>query len=94
MTLGKSIRHGAAWLFGNTCSQRLTFLVGIVLARLLDPTDFGMLMTISIFTGIAGFISGGGMGSSPGTRQRSDKARLRHRIYPASSLVARTVICL
>lgn len=65
MSLGQSIRHGAAWLFiGNTGSQILTFLFGIVLARLLAPADFGMLVTISIFTGIAGFIAGGGMGQA------------------------------
>lgn len=65
MNLGQSIRHGAAWLFiGNTGSQILTFLFGIVLARLLAPADFGMLVTISIFTGIAGFIAGGGMGQA------------------------------
>jgi len=62
MTLGQSIRHGAAWLFiGNTGSQVLTFLFGIVLARLLAPSDFGMLVTISVFTGFAGLIAGGGM---------------------------------
>ncbi|PWB59967.1 MAG: lipopolysaccharide biosynthesis protein [Nitrosomonadales bacterium] len=65
MSLGQSIRHGAVWLFiGNTSSQILTFLFGIVLARLLAPSDFGMLVTISIFTGIAGFIAGGGMGQA------------------------------
>jgi len=65
MSLGQSIRHGAAWLFiGNTGSQVLTFLFGIVLARLLAPADFGMLVTISIFTGVAGFIAGGGMGQA------------------------------
>jgi len=65
MSLGQSIRHGAVWLFiGNTGSQALTFLFGIVLARLLAPSDFGMLITISVFTGLAGFISGGGMGQA------------------------------
>ena len=63
--LGASIRKGSAWLFiGNTGNQILTFLFGIVLARLLAPEDFGMLVTISVFTGLAGFISGGGMGQA------------------------------
>ncbi|MDP1679458.1 MAG: lipopolysaccharide biosynthesis protein [Candidatus Nitrotoga sp.] len=65
MSLGQSIRSGAKWLFiGNTGSQALTFIFGIALARLLAPADFGMLVTISIFTGIAGLISGGGMGQA------------------------------
>lgn len=63
MSLGNKIRHGALWLFvGNTGSQILTFAFGIVLARLLSPQDFGMLVTIQVFTGLAGFVSGGGMG--------------------------------
>jgi teichuronic acid exporter len=63
--LGTSIRQGSAWLFvGNTGNQILSFLFGIVLARLLVPADFGMLVTISVFTGLAGFISGGGMGQA------------------------------
>ncbi len=63
--LGEVIRKGTAWLFfGNTSIQVINFLVGIVLARLLAPADFGVLATISIFTGIAGFVAGGGMGQA------------------------------
>jgi teichuronic acid exporter len=65
MNLGQKIRIGAAWLFvGNTGKQALTFLFGIVLARLLAPGDFGMLLTIQVFTGVAGFVAGGGMGQA------------------------------
>jgi len=63
VSLGDRIRQGALWLLvGNTGSQILTFAFGIVLARLLTPRDFGMLVTIQVFTGLAGFVSGGGMG--------------------------------
>ncbi|MGO8754166.1 MAG: lipopolysaccharide biosynthesis protein [Gallionellaceae bacterium] len=65
MSLGDKIRSGAKWsFFGNTTNQALTFVFGIVLARLLVPADFGMLVTISVFTGLAGFVSGGGMGQA------------------------------
>lgn len=65
MKLGETIRSGAKWLFiGNTGNQALTFLFGIVLARLLAPEDFGMLVTIQVFTGLAGFVAGGGMGQA------------------------------
>ena len=65
MNLGDSIRHGAKWLLaGNAAAQILQFAFGIVLARLLVPADFGVLVTIRIFTGLAGFISGGGMGQA------------------------------
>lgn len=65
MNVGQNMRHGIVWLFaGNTSSQVLTFLFGIVLARLLAPEDFGMLLTIQVFTGLAGFVAGGGMGQA------------------------------
>lgn len=65
MSLGEKIRSGAKWAFlGNTTNQVLGFIFGIVLARLLAPADFGILVTISIFTGLAGFIAGAGMGQA------------------------------
>jgi O-antigen/teichoic acid export membrane protein len=65
MTRGQSFRKGVAWLtVGNTGGQILHFLFGIVLARLLAPEDFGVLVTIQVFTGLAGFIAGGGMGQA------------------------------
>lgn len=65
MSLGNNIRRGALWLFvGNTGNQVLGFLLGIILARILAPEDFGMLITIQIFTGLVGMISGGGMGQA------------------------------
>lgn len=65
MNLGNSIRHGAKWVFiGNTGSQVINFALGLILARLMMPSDFGMVATIMIFTGLAGFIAGGGMGQA------------------------------
>jgi teichuronic acid exporter len=65
MSLGQSIRSGAKWLFlGNVGSRFLEFAFGVALARLLAPADFGMLVTISAFTGFAGMIMSGGMGQS------------------------------
>ena len=65
MNQGQTIRHGVKWQFvGNTGVQILGFGFGIILARLLAPEDFGALLTIQVFTGLAGFISGGGMGQA------------------------------
>lgn len=65
MSLGDSIRHGAKWVFiGNTGSQVINFALGLILARLLMPAEFGMVATILIFTNLAGFVSGGGMGQA------------------------------
>lgn len=65
MTLGNSIRNGAKWLLaGNLGNQVLQFIFGIVLARLLVPADFGLIVTIQIFTGFVGLVSSGGMGQA------------------------------
>ncbi len=65
MSLGDSIRHGAKWVFiGNTGSQLINFVLGLILARLLMPAEFGMVATVQIFTSLAGFVAGGGMGQA------------------------------
>ena len=62
---GDAMRRGAAWLFAGRGADRvLSFAVGVVLARLLAPEDFGVLLTIQIYTGVAGLVSGGGMGQA------------------------------
>jgi O-antigen/teichoic acid export membrane protein len=59
------LRRGAAWLFaGRGIDRVLHFASGVVLARLLAPEHFGMLLTIQIYTGVAGLVSGGGMGQA------------------------------
>ncbi|MBW8371824.1 MAG: lipopolysaccharide biosynthesis protein [Thiobacillus sp.] len=65
MSLGNTIRHGAKWVFiGNTGSQVINFALGLILARLLMPAEFGMVATILVFTNLAGFVAGGGMGQA------------------------------
>lgn len=64
-TIGDSIRSGAKWLLaGNVAGQILQFAIGVVLARLLVPADFGMIITIQVFTGFASMVMSGGMGQS------------------------------
>lgn len=65
MNLGESIRINTAWILtGNLGGRILGFLFGVALARILVPADFGMLVTIQIFTGVAGYFSAGGMGEA------------------------------
>lgn len=65
MTLGETIRHGTKWLLmGSLGGQVLQFAFGVVLARLLLPADFGLLVTVQIFTGVVGMIASGGMGEA------------------------------
>lgn len=65
MTLAQNIRDSSKWLIGsNVMSQSLQFVFGIALARLLVPADFGMIVTIQIFTGVIGMLAAGGMGQA------------------------------
>lgn len=65
MNIGQKIRYGAKWMLtGRISGEALQFVFGIVLARLLVPADFGMIVTIHIFTGFAGFLAGGGTGQA------------------------------
>jgi O-antigen/teichoic acid export membrane protein len=65
MSVGQSLRGGIKWLIvGNTGMRLMEFAFGVVLARLLVPADFGMIVTIQVFTGFAGMIASGGMGQS------------------------------
>lgn len=65
LSLGQSIRSGVKWLVaGNIGNQVLQFAFGIALARLLAPSDFGLLATTQIFTGFVGLMATGGMGDA------------------------------
>lgn len=65
MSTSNSIRGGIQWLLtGSVGGQILQFIFGIALARLLVPEDFGFIVTIQIFTGFVGLVSGGGMGQA------------------------------
>lgn len=65
MNAPQSIRGSAQWLFaGNLGGRGLGFIFGVILARLLLPEDFGLLVTVQIFTGVVGLIASGGMGQA------------------------------
>jgi len=65
MSLAQSIRGSSKWLISsNVVGQAMQFAFGIALARLLVPADFGMIVTIQIFTGFVGLVASGGMGQA------------------------------
>lgn len=65
MSLSQSIRSSSKWLIStNVVGQAMQFAFGIALARLLVPADFGMIVTIQIFTGFVGLVASGGMGQA------------------------------
>jgi O-antigen/teichoic acid export membrane protein len=51
--IGEKVKRGYLWtLLGSGSAQILSFLIGIVLARILSPADFGAMATCLIFTEI------------------------------------------
>jgi len=56
---------GIKWSFiDNLANSGITFLVGIVLARLLTPTEFGILGLITVFIAISNTIVDGGFATA------------------------------
>ena len=53
--------HGVVWNFIEKVLIRgASFLIGIILARLLSPTDYGLIGMLAVFISISGvFIEGG-----------------------------------
>lgn len=61
MTLKQKTINGLTWSFiDNTAKLGLTFIVGIILARLLTPREFGLIGMITIFIALASsFVNSG-----------------------------------
>lgn len=54
-----------AWRFAERCgAQGVTFVVSIVLARLLDPTDYGVISLVTVFTSILQVFVDSGLGNA------------------------------
>lgn len=74
--MGKKIRSGTKWSFASSLSTEvLNFAVGVVLARLLLPADFGLIATVGVLTGLAGYFAGAGTGQA---LVRAEEATPRH----------------
>lgn len=61
MTLKEKTINGLAWSFVDTfAGQGITFIVGVILARLLTPREFGLVGMLTIFIAVsASFINSG-----------------------------------
>jgi len=78
MSLGKRIRHGTKWsFFSNFSGQAFQFIFGVALARILVPADFGVIVTVKIFTGLAGYFASGGLGEALVQKKEIDGAHYR-----------------
>lgn len=65
MTLRRQLVHGTLWTSAGTYgSAAISFLVTLVLARILVPADFGLIAAVVVFTGFLEAIADLGIGSS------------------------------
>ena len=61
--LKQKVVKGTLWaLVERFSGQAITFVVSMVLARLLTPTDYGTIALLSIFIGVAGVLADRGFG--------------------------------
>ena len=62
---GKTVFNNMLWRFFERCgAQGVTFIVSIVLARLLDPSVYGTIALVTVFTAIMLVFIDSGMGSA------------------------------
>jgi teichuronic acid exporter len=60
----KAVR-GVMWSFlDNFGTMGIGFVIGIVLARLLSPSEYGLLGMVAVFTAIAQTVADSGFGSA------------------------------
>lgn len=53
-SLKKKTLHGVAWSFiDNIANSGITFLVGLILARLLTPAEYGIMAMVAIFIAVS-----------------------------------------
>lgn len=63
--MNKTFFYNLLWKFGERiCAQLVTFIVSIVLARLLSPDDYGAITLVTIFITIANVFVVNGFGSA------------------------------
>lgn len=61
----KKILTNFIWRFAERCgSQLVTFIVSVVLARILDPSDYGIITLVTVFTTILQVFVDSGLGTA------------------------------
>ena len=67
------VLSGLAWRFAERCgAQGVSFIVSIVLARILSPSDYGLIGLITVFISIATVFAQSGLGQALVQRKNID----------------------
>ena len=72
--LKRKVMTGLAWTFGERiAAQGVSFIVSVIIARLLDPTENGVVALILVFINIANVFVTNGFGEALVQKQNSDE---------------------
>lgn len=73
MSQRKEVVQNFLWRFAERCgAQGVNFIVAIVLARLLDPSDYGVISMVTIFTNILNVFVDSGLGTALVQKKNAD----------------------
>ena len=73
MVNGKTVIKNMSWKFAERITaQVVTFVVSIVLARILDPSDYGVVSLVTVFITIANVFVSDGLGSALIQKKETD----------------------
>ena len=82
MNTKNSVFSNMVWRFAERCgAQLITFVVSIVLARLLAPEDYGKIALITVFTTILQVFVDSGLGTALIQKKDSDDLDLSSVFY-------------
>lgn len=74
LTTKRKVLSGMLWRYAERCgAQGVQFIVSIVLARLLTPSDYGIVGLITVFISIANVFINSGFGSALVQKKNADK---------------------
>ena len=82
MSSGASVIKNMSWKFAERITaQIVTFIVSIVLARILDPSDYGVISLVMVFITIANVFVSDGLGSALIQKKDADSLDFSSALY-------------
>ena len=86
-SLKNKVAKGAVWAtLEKFSTQAVTFVVGLVLARLLTPTDYGTVALLGIFFTIAGSLASCGFGNALVQRKNAGDLEFNSVFYMSTAV--------
>lgn len=80
--VAKKALGGMIWTFGERiCAQLVTFIVSVILARLLDPSEYAIVAIVTIFVTIANVFVSSGFGSALIQKKNADNVDFSTTLY-------------